>query len=78
MHSLCFFAQEELCSVSDEECYRKDIENVAENLVELLHLKFFLNFLGNNSKLTNFMSICPEFLAYCYISDVLQILYPAL
>lgn len=46
MHSLCFFAQVELCSVADEECYRKDIENVAEDLVELSHLKNFLNFPG--------------------------------
>lgn len=43
----CFFAQVELCSVEDEEGYRKDTENATKNLVELLCLKHFPNFLGN-------------------------------
>lgn len=32
--------------MDDEECYREDIENVAETLVELSCLKNFHNLLG--------------------------------
>lgn len=40
--------------MGDDMCYRKDIENAAENLVEPSCLKNFLNFLGKQFQVNKF------------------------